>query len=59
MHSFAYQWDILHNVRGNPHFIPHGRPCDRCGEPVPEGFIHDQCLREELKEGYREQGHDL
>lgn len=28
-------------------FVPEGRPCDWCGEPVEKGFTHDKCRSEE------------
>jgi hypothetical protein len=57
MHEKAKEWDLIHNAHTvNSRYvcgwIPHNRPCDMCGEPVPEGFIHHACLRKELEDGY-------
>ena len=53
IHINAERWDSYpQNKHQGNHFIPHGRPCDRCGEIVAEGYIHDECLKAELASGY-------
>ena len=53
MHPLAVQWDAEHM---SPHmgglswrWVPQDRPCDWCGQPVKEGFIHLRCFNRELE----------
>lgn len=48
MHSNAQQWDDQHSLHSWS-YVPHGRPCDWCGLPVEEGFIHSRCVVLELR----------
>ena len=53
IHIEAERWDNDSRHQHVEHYyVPHGRPCDRCGEPVVEGYIHDECLKAELASGY-------
>ena len=48
MHPSAEAWDKLHSHLGEYKHIPQDRPCDWCGKPVKEGFIHMYCVQQEL-----------
>ena len=48
MHPKARKWDQKWLKSNPPAFMPTGRPCDWCGEPVREGYIHIRCWLQEL-----------
>ena len=53
MHPHAEAWDLYHFLGGR-RSVPRNRPCDFCGKPVPEGFIHPSCFWLELRETRQE-----